>query len=142
CLPRSPDDKPDLYSIVSPIKNADIVFIKHYAPLSSQHIKAIGVVLSDYLTENDLGICLPVDWAWRGEKILENFKSNQGQALSFALRRDVSLGGAKRKTLPIVFRNANSMSKNANTSTRSVRYRISCGVRSASAWRTDGSIPG
>jgi len=73
CLPRSPDGKPDLHSIVSPIKNEDIVFIKHCAPLSSLHIKAIGVVLSDYPTENDLGICLPVDWVWRGEKVLENF---------------------------------------------------------------------
>jgi len=73
CLPRSPDGKPDLHGIVSPIKNEDIVFIKHCKPQSTLHIKAIGVVLSDYPTESDLGICLPVDWVWRGEKVLENF---------------------------------------------------------------------
>lgn len=73
CLPRSPDGKPDLHSIVSPIKNEDIVFIKHCNPQSTLHIKAIGVVLSDYPTESELGICLPVDWVWQGEKVLENF---------------------------------------------------------------------
>jgi hypothetical protein len=73
CLPRSPDGKPDLHSIVSPIKNEDIVFIKHCNTKSTLHIKAIGVVLSDYPTESDLGICLPVDWVWRGEKVMENF---------------------------------------------------------------------
>ena len=78
CLPHSPDGKPDLHSIVSAIKNEDIVFIKHCTPQSSLHIKAIGVVQSDYTTESDLGICLPVEWVWRGEIVLENF----GEVLS------------------------------------------------------------
>ena len=78
CLPRSPDGKSDLHSIVSAIKNEDIVFIKHCTPQSSLQIKAIGVVLSDYPTESDLGICLPVEWVWQGEKVLENF----GEVLS------------------------------------------------------------
>lgn len=73
CYPRSPDGKSDLHSIVSAIKNEDIVFIKHCTPQSSLHIKAVGVVMSDYSTESDLGICLPVEWVWRGEKVLDNF---------------------------------------------------------------------
>lgn len=73
CLPCSPDGKPDLHSIVSAIKNEDIVFIKHCQPQSTLHIKAIGIVLSDYPTESELGICLPVDWVWQGEKVMENF---------------------------------------------------------------------
>lgn len=73
CYPRSPDGKSDLHSIVSAIKNEDIVFIKHCTPQSSLHIKAVGVVLSDYSTESDLGICLPVEWVWQGEKVLVNF---------------------------------------------------------------------
>ena len=73
CLPRSPDGKSDLHSIVSAIKNEDIVFIKHCTPQSSLHIKAIGVVMSDYPTESDLGICLHVEWVWQGQKVLENF---------------------------------------------------------------------
>lgn len=73
CYPRSPNGKSDLHSIVSAIKNDDIVFIKHCTPQSSLHIKAVGVVRSDYPTESDLGVCLSVEWVWRGEKILENF---------------------------------------------------------------------
>ena len=73
CYPHSPDGKSDLHSIVSAIKNEDIVFIKHCMPQSSLHIKAVGVVRSDYPTESDLGVCLPVEWVWRGEKVLENF---------------------------------------------------------------------
>ena len=73
CLPRSPDGKPDLHSIVSAIKKEDIIFIKRCTPQSSLHIKAVGVVRSDYPTETELGICLPVEWVWQGKKILENF---------------------------------------------------------------------
>ena len=73
CYPQLPDGKLDLQSIVSDIKNEDIVFIKHCTQQSSLHIKAVGVVLSDYSTESDLGICLPVEWVWQGEKILDNF---------------------------------------------------------------------
>lgn len=73
CYPHSPDGKSDLHGIVSAIKNEDIVFIKHCTPQSSLHIKAVGVVLSDYPTESDLGTCLPVEWVWQGEKILESF---------------------------------------------------------------------
>ena len=78
CYPRSPDGKLDLHSIVSSIKNEDIVFIKRCTPESSLHIKAVGVVLSDYPTESDLGVCLPVEWVWQGEKVLDNF----GEVLS------------------------------------------------------------
>ena len=73
CYPHSPDGKSDLHGVVSAIKNEDIVFIKHCTPQSSLHIKAVGVVLSDYPTESDLGNCLPVEWVWQGEKILESF---------------------------------------------------------------------
>jgi hypothetical protein len=72
CLPHSSDGKIDLHSVVSPIKNEDIVFIKHCTPELTLHIKAIGVVKSDYPSESDLGICLPVEWVWRGEKVPEN----------------------------------------------------------------------
>jgi len=72
CYPQSPDGKLDLHNIVAAIRNADFVFIKHCTPESSLHIKAIGVVQSDYPAESNLGICLPVEWVWQGEKILEN----------------------------------------------------------------------
>ena len=72
CYPHSPDGKRDLHNIVATIRNADFVFIKRCTPESSLHIKAVGVVQSDYPTETDQGICLPVEWVWQGEKIMEN----------------------------------------------------------------------
>lgn len=72
CLPHLLDGRPDLHAIVSPIKNEDIVFIKHGTPHSSLYIKAVGVVRSDYPTKNYPDVCLPVEWVWQGEKILGN----------------------------------------------------------------------
>lgn len=72
CLPHLPDGKVDLHGIVSHIKSEDIVFIKHCTPRSELHIKAIGVVQSDYPTESGSDVCLPVEWVWQGEKVLDN----------------------------------------------------------------------
>lgn len=73
CLPHALDGKFDVHGIVSPIQNEDIVFIKHCTTQSSLHIKAIGVVQSDFPTKIDSELCLPVEWVWQGEKVLENF---------------------------------------------------------------------
>jgi len=73
CYPQSADGKSDFHSIVSAIRNEDIVFIKRCLPESSLHIKAVGVVQSDYPTGSGAGICLPVEWVWQGEKVLDNF---------------------------------------------------------------------
>ena len=73
CLPHSADGKFEVQGIVSPIKNEDVVFIKRCTPQSSLHIKAVGVVQSDYPIESDVELCLPVKWVWQGEKVLDNF---------------------------------------------------------------------
>ncbi len=72
CFPHTADGKLDVHAIVSPIRNADIVFIKRCTPQSSLHIKAVGVVQSDFPSEHGTDVCLPVEWVWRGERILEN----------------------------------------------------------------------
>jgi hypothetical protein len=72
CLPHTQDGKVDLHSIVSPLRNEDIVFIKHGTPELTLHIKAVGVVRSDYSDEHDAEVCLPVTWVWQGDKVLEN----------------------------------------------------------------------
>lgn len=72
CYPRSPAGRLDLHAIVSTIRNQDIVFLKRCTQQSRLCIKAVGIVQSGYSTESDLGICLPVEWVWRGEKVLEN----------------------------------------------------------------------
>ncbi len=72
CLPHLPGGKVDRHSIVSPLRNEDIVFIKHGTPELALHIKAVGVVRSDYPEKHDSEVCLPVTWVWRGDKVLEN----------------------------------------------------------------------
>jgi hypothetical protein len=72
CLPHTPDGKFALHSTVSPIRNSDLVFIKQCSPQSSLHIKAIGVVQSSFPTHEDAEVCLPVEWVWQGEKVLDN----------------------------------------------------------------------
>ncbi|MBU0688470.1 MAG: hypothetical protein KJ850_09035 [Gammaproteobacteria bacterium] len=72
CLPRMPNGRSDVHAIVSPIRHMDIVFIKYTSPESRLHIKAIGVVQSEFPTGKENEVCLPVDWVWQGEKVLEN----------------------------------------------------------------------
>lgn len=73
CLPHSPDGKSDMHHIVSPIKNEDIVFIKHSTSPSGMQIKAVGVVRSDFPNGREGDICMPVEWVWLGEKNLEQY---------------------------------------------------------------------
>jgi hypothetical protein len=72
CIPYTSDGKLDVHALVSPIKSNDIVFIKHCTPQLDLHIKAVGVVQSDYPTDDDFGVCLPVEWVWQGEKVPAN----------------------------------------------------------------------
>jgi hypothetical protein len=72
CLPHAPDGKFELHGVVSPIQNEDLVFIKQCTPQSSLRIKAVGIVQSNFPTTVDTEVCLPVEWVWQGEKVLEN----------------------------------------------------------------------
>jgi len=72
CFPHLPDGNADTHSIVSPIKHEDIVFIKQCSPQSSLHIMAVGIVQSDFPTAGEDEVCLPVEWVWQGEKVLDN----------------------------------------------------------------------
>ncbi len=83
CLPRT-DDHTELHGMVSPIRNEDVVFIKHWTPQSGLHVKAVGLVQSEFAFEEGGAVCLPVDWVWEGEKELETFDEAlalSGQAL-------------------------------------------------------------
>lgn len=72
CMPHLPNGRFDEHAIVSPIRQTDIVFIKYTNPKSRLHIKAVGVVKSEFPTGVEHEVCLPVDWVWQGEKVLEN----------------------------------------------------------------------
>lgn len=73
CIPRMPEGEAELHAIVSPIKNEDVVFIKHWTPEVGLHVKAVGLVRSEVPLEETGPVCLPVDWVWQGEKELETF---------------------------------------------------------------------
>jgi hypothetical protein len=72
CIPHTPKGKLDLHAVVSSIKNEDVVFIKSCTSQLDLHIKAVGIVQSDYPVESNMGVCLPVEWVWQGEKVSEN----------------------------------------------------------------------
>ncbi len=76
CLPHSPDGNIDLHNTVSPIRTEDIVFIKHCLSGSSLKIEAIGVVKSEFPSDVDSEVCLPVEWLWLGEKVIKHFDEN------------------------------------------------------------------
>lgn len=73
CVPRVPGGEAWLHAIVSPIRNEDVVFIKHWTPEFGLHVKAVGLVRSEVPLEEEGPVCLPVDWVWQGEKELETF---------------------------------------------------------------------
>jgi hypothetical protein len=79
CLPHSADGRPDLQYTVSPMHKEDIVFIKHCDSPCDLHIKAVGIVQSDYPGESMPDVCLPVEWIWQGEKLVESFDENTPQ---------------------------------------------------------------
>jgi len=72
CLPNSAQGKPELHYVVSPMRKEDIVFIKHCTSPTDLHIKAIGVVQSGFPTVREPDICMPVEWVWQGEKVVES----------------------------------------------------------------------
>jgi hypothetical protein len=71
-LPRAPDGRLALHSTVAPMRNADVVFIKRCSLQSGLHIKAVGVVRSDFPDCVDDEVSLPVEWVWQGERVLDN----------------------------------------------------------------------
>jgi hypothetical protein len=69
CIPNHPSGEQDTHGVVSPIRNQDVVFIKHCETTSDFHIKAVGIVRSDYAVETNHLSCLPVEWVWHGDKV-------------------------------------------------------------------------
>ncbi len=48
------------------VHNGDLIFIKAYTPQTGLDVKAVGMVMSDFLSSD--GCCIPVDWLWAGER--------------------------------------------------------------------------
>lgn len=73
CIPRKKDGKLDLHAVVSSVRNQDFVFIKHCTSQLRLHIKAVGVVQSEYPIKNNQGVCWPVKWVWQGDKVAVSY---------------------------------------------------------------------
>ncbi|BBJ24079.1 hypothetical protein [Candidatus Nitrotoga sp. AM1P] len=72
CIDNSIEKEAVLFKTFQSIRTEDIVFIKSFTQAGLK-VKAIGVVLSGFPTENELGVCIPVEWIWKDEKFIEQF---------------------------------------------------------------------
>jgi hypothetical protein len=83
------------------MKTEDIIFIKDFSPETGLSVKAVGVVLSDYASEDEAGVCLPVCWAWRGCKQIEDFDEQRAMCdASFYEEHNITLQKAIIDLLP------------------------------------------
>ena len=76
CLPNTPSGHTNLHGIVGHMRAEDIVFVKHCTHSESLHVKAVGIVHSDYHADQKTTLCLPVEWVWQGDKVIENTDEN------------------------------------------------------------------
>lgn len=67
------DKAQPLHTILKHIKVGDIIYIKSHPPSIGLIIKAVGIVTSDNLKEDDPGTGVPVKWLWTGEERLGQF---------------------------------------------------------------------
>jgi hypothetical protein len=72
CINHSIEKEAVLFKTFQSIRTEDIVFIKSFTQAGLK-VRAVGVVLSSFATESELGECVPVRWIWKGEKFLEQF---------------------------------------------------------------------
>ncbi|OWV21135.1 hypothetical protein B7982_12860 [Fibrobacter sp. UWB2] len=62
---------PSYHQMLSTISVGSIVFIKSFSPRAGLYIKAIGIVKSDKLVENDLGTAREVKWLFAAKNASE-----------------------------------------------------------------------
>lgn len=72
CMDNSVEKEAVLFKTFQSVRTEDIVFIKSFTQAGLK-VKAVGVVLSSFPTENELRVCIPVQWIWKGEKFMEQF---------------------------------------------------------------------
>lgn len=53
------------------VRSDDVIFIKSFFPQTGICVKAIGIVLPGNFRESGREICMPVDWCWKGDAIIE-----------------------------------------------------------------------
>jgi len=73
CVDKTNEKDGAVLNTFRSIRADDIIFIKEFTPQSGLQVKAAGVALSGYANEDDSEVCIPVEWVWRGEKLIEEF---------------------------------------------------------------------
>ena len=63
CMDNSVEKEAVLFKTFQSVRTEDIVFIKSFTQAGLK-VKAVGVVLSSFPTENELRVCIPVEWIW------------------------------------------------------------------------------
>ena len=72
CTGYTKEENPSVHVNFRQLGTEDVVFIKAFTPQTGLTVKAIGVVTSCGITKGNLGRCVPVQWIWKGEKLIEN----------------------------------------------------------------------
>lgn len=90
CMEKSEEKEVALFNTFRRIRKEDVIFIKNFSHETGLSVKAAGVILSDYPTENDSEICLPVEWAWKGEKLIDEF-GEEGPLCSDSLYEEYNI---------------------------------------------------
>ena len=73
CLDKTTPQEERAVSAFHTIRTEDVIFIKSFDAQAGLRIKAAGVALSDHTIEAGAVMCIPVNWVWQGEKLIEEF---------------------------------------------------------------------
>lgn len=73
CVDKTSEKEALVLKTFRTIRAEDIIFIKDFTPQLGLQVNAAGVVLSVYPVESDSEVCIPVEWVWRGKKVIEEF---------------------------------------------------------------------
>ncbi len=72
CTGYSREDDPAGYIIFRQFRAEDLIYLRAPVAPADLKVKAVGLVASNFLIEDDLGCCVRVNWLWQGEKLIEN----------------------------------------------------------------------
>lgn len=73
CLDRTVETEEVVFNTFRCIRTEDVIFIKNFTPQTGLQVIAAGVAKTGYPAENESEVCIPVEWVWRGEKLIDEF---------------------------------------------------------------------
>jgi hypothetical protein len=73
CVSKTSEQEGVALNAFRSVKAEDIIFIKSFTPQAGLQVKAVGIILSDYPAGIGSEVCIPVEWVWRGKKLIDEF---------------------------------------------------------------------